>query len=253
MHGTPGWALRMGAGCCHEDARACTAELFPMTSAFSRSPSRPGSPNSQLVVPLAVAPWRGRIGRKSILNEGHEDEPEVMDIEVLSLQPFRKVLMPSELVACSSASSSTRCTSDSRCLSPRTDTPPDCLVSSDVGFEVLLDKGACASSLGVRLDLNDEVRLQVVRIVDGGIVASHNATASQEEQINVGDFITEVNGVSGDAKAMVKRFMDDPFWRILVVPAARSSRTLAERGPLSPTTRAPRWTSRSDHWTASSR
>jgi len=105
-----------------------------------------------------------------------------------------------------------------------------------IGYEVCFEKdGQGSGSVGVRLDLNDGVRLQVVKILEEGLVAKYNKVATEDRKIRVCDFVTEVNGVVGDAKAMVSKFVEELGETILslwIVPAVELVVTLSNQGSL---------------------
>jgi len=80
--------------------------------------------------------------------------------------------------------------------------------SGSVDFFVSIQKSP-DSSLGLELDLMDDVNAQVCGI-DAGLVQSYNETAQPDVQVRVGDFITAVNGFSGDARKLLQRLKSEP-------------------------------------------
>lgn len=86
------------------------------------------------------------------------------------------------------------------------------------GFLVCLERTPEAKALGVRVDFNDRRMLHIVRI-DAGLVGSHNASALDGSRIRTGDFIVDVNGIAGDADAMMAALRETSALRLRVVPA----------------------------------
>eukprot|EP00411_Alexandrium_monilatum_P031451 CAMPEP_0175375684 /NCGR_PEP_ID=MMETSP0095-20121207/23889_1 /TAXON_ID=311494 /ORGANISM="Alexandrium monilatum, Strain CCMP3105" /LENGTH=372 /DNA_ID=CAMNT_0016673949 /DNA_START=74 /DNA_END=1192 /DNA_ORIENTATION=- len=58
---------------------------------------------------------------------------------------------------------------------------------------------------GVVFDSRDEVQLRVKDITDG-IISEYNSKANPHEQLNVGDYLMEVNGKSGNTDALLAEF-----------------------------------------------
>lgn len=102
--------------------------------------------------------------------------------------------------------------------------------SSSPGFLVRLERTPEAKALGMRVDFNDGRKLQIVRIA-GGLVGLHNESASAGNHVSVGDFIVDVNGITGDAGAMMTALKETSALCLKVVPAMTFS-VLVEGGQL---------------------
>jgi len=73
-------------------------------------------------------------------------------------------------------------------------------------YEVTLRKGR--AKIGLNVDTQDTKTLFITGISEGA-AAEHNREAKPENQLVKGDFIIEANGVAGNAKSMLDRFVAD--------------------------------------------
>lgn len=88
------------------------------------------------------------------------------------------------------------------------------------GFEVTLEKPSQRAFMGVRLDVTDGVRVQIIKVFYG-LVGNYSDRAPAERQTKAGSFITRVNGIAGDAAAMVEVIQQAMTLKLKVVPAAQ--------------------------------
>jgi len=81
-------------------------------------------------------------------------------------------------------------------------------------FWIAIDKDAGAP-LGLAVDFEDPGLPRVVAVHPGTTVEEYNKRAKADEHVQVGDFMIEVNGVSGSTPQMLRRVSEDSHLRCL--------------------------------------
>jgi len=88
---------------------------------------------------------------------------------------------------------------------------------SDFDFKVTLTRRSVDDTLGLVFDPCDGRLLCIYALRPGSSAArAYNHSALQEMQIQAGDYVLEVNGVRGDAKAMLKQAEKDEEVRLVL-------------------------------------
>lgn len=91
-------------------------------------------------------------------------------------------------------------------------------------FEIRLEKEKDEESLGITLALPDETTLVVKTIKDAGTIVTYNRASPPDVQLRQGDYIVNVNGVSGDKDKMLDQIKNN---KTLVLTVQRDSITPA--------------------------
>mmetsp|Transcript_70950 Transcript_70950/g.224119 ORF Transcript_70950/g.224119 Transcript_70950/m.224119 type:complete len:374 (-) Transcript_70950:91-1212(-) len=73
------------------------------------------------------------------------------------------------------------------------------------GFRARIERPSADTPWAIGFDTRDEVQLRVMGIVEGA-VSEYNSGAKPQRQVNVGDHLLEVNGVTGSADSMLAEF-----------------------------------------------
>mmetsp|Transcript_8289 Transcript_8289/g.14290 ORF Transcript_8289/g.14290 Transcript_8289/m.14290 type:complete len:136 (-) Transcript_8289:238-645(-) len=79
-------------------------------------------------------------------------------------------------------------------------------VPAETSFQIEIEKGA-GDVVGLDVDWGDTTKLRVTKI-KAGLVSSWNAK-NPDAEVKVGDYLTAINGVSGDSKKLLQVVKDN--------------------------------------------
>ncbi|CAE8734848.1 unnamed protein product, partial [Polarella glacialis] len=81
-------------------------------------------------------------------------------------------------------------------------------------YNVRLERTERLGSLGLSIDVHEDLQILIVAAVNGGLAELWNNSSSQNSQVRTGDCIVEVNGIQGPAEAMLERCRTDRILKL---------------------------------------
>jgi len=98
-------------------------------------------------------------------------------------------------------------------------------------IQVTLQRGNVGMPLGMSFDASDGRLLHLSSVISGATAAGvHNNTASEEQCLRDGDYIVNVNGVTGNARAMLREIQLNQNLSLTVRRAIQFSAMLDKKG-----------------------
>jgi len=73
-------------------------------------------------------------------------------------------------------------------------------------FTATMERASKEDSFGIRFDVRDGINCQVLEMLSGAAVSAYNKSAPPGERVEVHDFISGVNGVSGSSQKIAEEF-----------------------------------------------